>query len=111
MPEQQRADVLVIGSGPAGAAVTKRLTDHGAKVVCLEQGDWVKPQDYPSTRPDWEIALRRGPFHFNPNVRRRPEDYPHAWRIGRQTVSLPLSPKLSDEDVEDVIRAVEAVLS
>jgi len=76
MPEQERADVLVIGSGPAGAAVTKRLTDHGAKVVCLEQGDWVKPQDYPSTRPDWEIALRRGPFHFNPNVRRRPEDYP-----------------------------------
>lgn len=31
-----RADVLVIGSGPAGAAVTKRLTDLGAKVVCLE---------------------------------------------------------------------------
>ena len=41
----------------------------------------------------------------------RPEDYPHAWRIGRQTVSLPLSPKLSNEDVEDVIRAVGAVLS
>jgi len=41
----------------------------------------------------------------------RPEDYPNASRIGRQTVSLPLSPKLSDEDVEDVIRAVEAVLS
>ena len=37
---------------------------------------WVKPQEYPSTRPDWETALRRGPFHFNPNVRRRPEDYP-----------------------------------
>ena len=41
----------------------------------------------------------------------RPEDYPNASRIGRQTVSLPLSPKLSDEDVEDVIRAVEAALS
>ena len=73
---EERADVLVIGSGAAGAAVTKRLADHGAKVVCLEQGDWVKPSDYPSSRPDWEIALRRGPFHFSPNVRRRPEDYP-----------------------------------
>ena len=72
----QRADVLVIGSGAAGAAVTKRLTDLGAKVVCLEQGDWVKPEDFPSIRPNWEIALRRGPFHFSPNVRRRPEDYP-----------------------------------
>jgi dTDP-4-amino-4,6-dideoxygalactose transaminase len=27
-------------------------------------------------------------------------------RIGRQTVSIPLSAKLTDEDVQDVIRAV-----
>lgn len=36
----------------------------------------------------------------------QPEDYPHAMRIGRQTVSLPLSAKLTDEDVEDVILTV-----
>ncbi len=71
-----RADVLVIGSGAAGGAVSKSLADHGAKVVCLEQGDWVKPAEYPSTRPDWEIQLRRGPWSFSPNVRRKPEDYP-----------------------------------
>jgi len=35
------------------------------------------------------------------------EDYPHAMRIGRETVSLPLSAKLSDRDVEDVIEAVD----
>jgi len=75
MPEE-RVDVLVIGSGAAGAAVTKRLTDLAAKVVCLEQGDWVKGEEFPSARRDWEISLRRGPFHFNPNFRRRPEDYP-----------------------------------
>jgi dTDP-4-amino-4,6-dideoxygalactose transaminase len=40
----------------------------------------------------------------------QPEDYPHAMRIGRQTVSLPLSPKLSDDDVEDVIIAVYRIL-
>jgi dTDP-4-amino-4,6-dideoxygalactose transaminase len=40
----------------------------------------------------------------------QPEDYPHAMRIGRQTVSLPLSPKLSDDDVEDVITAVYRIL-
>ena len=44
------ADVLVIGSGPSGAAVTKRLTDLGAKVVCLEQGDWMRPSDYPADK-------------------------------------------------------------
>jgi len=40
----------------------------------------------------------------------RPEDYPDSLRIGQQTVSLPLSPKLNDRDVADVIRAVRQVL-
>jgi dTDP-4-amino-4,6-dideoxygalactose transaminase len=40
----------------------------------------------------------------------RPEDYPEAMRVGRQTVSIPLSPSLEDEDVEDVVRAVKRSL-
>ncbi len=41
----------------------------------------------------------------------RPEAYPHAMRIGRQTVSLPLSPGLTERDVEDVIGAVRSIIS
>ena len=41
----------------------------------------------------------------------RPEDCPNAMAIGRQTLSLPLSAKLTEEDVEDVIKAVRLVLS
>ncbi len=40
----------------------------------------------------------------------KPEDYPNAMRVGRQTVSLPISAKLTDEDVEDVISAVRGTL-
>lgn len=40
----------------------------------------------------------------------RPEEYSVATRIGRETVSLPLSAKLSDTDVADVIEAVRRVL-
>ena len=40
----------------------------------------------------------------------RPEDYPHAMHVGRQTISLPLSAKLTDEDVMDVIGAVKGNL-
>lgn len=39
------------------------------------------------------------------------EDYPNAMRIGRQTVSLPLSPKLTDGDVDDVVAAVQGIFS
>ncbi len=39
-----------------------------------------------------------------------PQDYPNSHRIGRETVSLPISPKLSDEDVEDVIHAVRTLV-
>jgi dTDP-4-amino-4,6-dideoxygalactose transaminase len=41
----------------------------------------------------------------------RVEDYPNAFRIGRQIVSLPISPKLRDEDVERVIDAVVECLA
>jgi len=40
----------------------------------------------------------------------KPEDFPNAMRIGRQTVSLPISAKLTDEDVEDVITAVKKII-
>jgi len=41
----------------------------------------------------------------------RPEHYPHAMRIGRQSVSLPLSANLTDEDIHDVINAVKFSLA
>lgn len=40
----------------------------------------------------------------------RPEDYPNAMAIGRETVSLPISAKLSDGDVEDVIDAIKKTI-
>ncbi|MDQ3398150.1 MAG: DegT/DnrJ/EryC1/StrS aminotransferase family protein [Deinococcota bacterium] len=39
------------------------------------------------------------------------EDYPHAYRIGEETVSIPISAKLSDGDVEDVIAAIRTILA
>ena len=40
----------------------------------------------------------------------RPEDFPNAMRIGRQTVSIPLSARLSNSDIEDVIAAVRSIV-
>jgi len=40
----------------------------------------------------------------------RPEEYPNATRVGRQTVSLPLSPALTSQDVNDVIAAVTEIV-
>ncbi|MCI0627140.1 MAG: DegT/DnrJ/EryC1/StrS family aminotransferase [Acidobacteria bacterium] len=39
------------------------------------------------------------------------EDYPNAYRIGRQTLSLPLSPRLTGTDVDDVIEAIRRILA
>jgi len=39
------------------------------------------------------------------------EDTPNAVTLGRQTVSLPLSAKLTDDDVADVIKAVKICLN
>jgi len=55
------------------------------------------------------VAIPEHPY-YREALGWRPEDTPEATRIGRQTVSLPLSPKLSDGDVEDVITAVRRTL-
>jgi choline dehydrogenase-like flavoprotein len=65
---QDTADVLVIGSGAAGGALTWKLTELGVKVVCLEQGGWIEPTSFPSAKPDYETQLIRGDFNFDPNV-------------------------------------------
>lgn len=72
----ERADVLVIGAGMGGAAVSKILAQGGIRVVCLEQGPWITPADYPHYSPDWEIQRARGLWNTSPNVRQLPEDYP-----------------------------------
>src|SRR5512140_120684 len=68
-------DVLIIGAGASGAAFAWSVADTRMRILCLEQGDWMNPADYPSTRRDWEVRMERE-FSANPNLRRRPEDYP-----------------------------------
>ncbi len=40
----------------------------------------------------------------------RPEQWPQAMRIGRATVSLPLSPKLTDSEVSRIVTATRSIL-
>lgn len=40
----------------------------------------------------------------------RPEQWPNAMRIGRQTVSLPMSPKLREQDLQRVSTAIRSLL-
>jgi choline dehydrogenase-like flavoprotein len=67
-------DVLVIGAGAAGAALTWRLSTAGARVLCLEQGDWVDDASIPKNHLDWEV---RGRHYWNPapSIRAREVDY------------------------------------
>lgn len=55
------------------------------------------------------LAIPEHPYYQN-MYGWNPGDYPHATQYGHQTVSLPLSPKLSDEDVDDVINAVREIV-
>jgi len=52
------------------------------------------------------LSLPEHPY-YQQNFGWRPEDYPNAMKIGRQTVSLPISAKLTEKDVEDVVESVE----
>jgi choline dehydrogenase-like flavoprotein len=68
-------DVLVIGAGPSGSIAAHTLATRGFDVLCLEQGDWVNPSDYPANHAEWELLIQQQ-WHHDPNVRRNPADYP-----------------------------------
>src|SRR3954470_14483207 len=62
------ADVLIVGAGPAGGVLALRLVRAGFGVVCLEQGVWHDPADFPAPRPEFEV-LARSAWSPDPNVR------------------------------------------
>ncbi len=74
-------DFLVIGAGASGAAITWSLADTGARIMRMEEGDWMKQAEYPSNYRDWQILQGQSPdlkkthFSLNPNDRNLKADY------------------------------------
>lgn len=71
----ERADVVIVGAGPAGAVAAKRYAEAGFRVVCLEQGTW---PDYSTSHVDDEYLELSAGKQWNPlpKVRQAPADYP-----------------------------------
>lgn len=69
------ADVLIIGAGASGATAAWNLAETKMRIVCLEQGGWTNPSNYPTTGRDWE-SRAQSDFSINPNRRQQPGDYP-----------------------------------
>ena len=53
-PTDEIVDVLIVGAGASGAAVAWSLAETRMKILCLEQGDWIKSTEFPSNGRDWE---------------------------------------------------------
>ena len=60
------------------------------------------------------VSVHFIPLHLHPYYRSKygyqPADYPNAYAAYQRIVSLPLYPKMTDADVEDVITAVRALV-
>jgi len=54
------ADLIVVGSGPAGCSVAREAAAQGASVIVVEEGPWVEPRDYPLSTFSAMSALYRG---------------------------------------------------
>ena len=50
-PLSLQADVVVVGSGAGGAVVASELSRAGRSVIVLEEGDWVRPEEYGQLSP------------------------------------------------------------
>ena len=57
---RRSADVVVIGSGPAGSAAAREATRRGARVVVVEAGPWLRPEDFEESAFGSMAASYRG---------------------------------------------------
>ena len=55
-PAELTADVVVVGTGAGGAVVAAELAEAGLRVVMVEEGGWVRTEDFD---PDMVGALKR----------------------------------------------------
>ncbi|MCA9770962.1 MAG: GMC family oxidoreductase N-terminal domain-containing protein, partial [Myxococcales bacterium] len=62
----ERADLVVVGTGPGGAVLAARCAEAGMRVVMLEQGPFLRAKDFNQREDDMTNRLvgRRG-FHFS----------------------------------------------
>ncbi len=54
------------------------------------------------------LSLAEHPF-YRKQFGWKPEMFPHAMKVGRETVSLPLSPAMNEKDIKDVIDTVKGI--
>src|SRR5882757_7170953 len=66
---EDKADILIVGSGATGSSAAMVLAEAGLDVVCLEQGGWIEPQDHPHHSADWQWQ-RRTRWSADVNVRK-----------------------------------------
>ncbi|MGM0559079.1 MAG: GMC family oxidoreductase N-terminal domain-containing protein, partial [Myxococcota bacterium] len=44
---ERECDVVIVGSGPAGATVAKHLAENGLETIVVERGAWHEPDEFP----------------------------------------------------------------
>lgn len=73
--DNTRTEALIIGAGMAGGVLAARLSAHGIRVTCLEQGPDLHPLELPHMSEMFELDKTRN-ANAHPNVRGLREDYP-----------------------------------
>lgn len=102
---------------PAPPEASTRHAYHLYTLLIDEERAGISRDDFLNamTRHNIGVGVHYLSIPEHPYYRERfgwnPTDFPNAFHIGRRTVSVPLSPKLSDDDVQDVITAVRQILS
>ncbi len=72
----EEVDFVIVGSGAAGGVLAKELSTAGFKVVVLEQGPWIAPNEFShdEIKVYFERQLTNDPRQQPQTFRKTPQD-------------------------------------
>jgi choline dehydrogenase-like flavoprotein len=93
MAALEQVDVAIVGTGMGGAAFAWQVARLAPrlKVVCLERGGWLKPENMPASTDAWQSA-GMGKWATSPNLRRLAGGNPHSADYPIDDTHSPIKP-------------------
>ena len=99
--------IFIMGTGDEPWELLLGAIGTDFAITLLVQRGFLVEAELPN--PDYRALCRALQLNFDQNNHFKPTDFPVAWNEFQRLISLPLNPRMTADDVHDVVDAVRDI--